>query len=184
MRETATEFAERLASGDRWIELVDGALVRLSPPDELHGNVVRNVAQRLAKQARAGHGWFPCYELGLIVAGDRQNVRCPALSLFPLKVGVELSTELVTDERPSLIVEVASSNDRREQMSERIRRYELWEVPAIWVFDPQSRHAHIFHQGQRPRMLKETEFLRHAPILPDLEFLVGDMFLDPAWAMR
>ena len=156
---TAADLQRAFEDGDRWLELVAGRLVRLSPPDEIHGNVVRNLSKALGKHFRKNPTLYPVFELGLVLSRDPDTVRCPAISCFSVGDGLAQSAQLVTDARPELIVEVASSNDRREAMSDRIRDYQHWGVPAIWVFDPVSQHAHVFHRDEAPRMLKETELL-------------------------
>src|SRR5688572_2271338 len=125
-RFTAAQYQQALEEGDRWIEIVAGRLVRLSPPDELHGNVVRNLSKALSGFFRKSPTLFPCFELGLIVARDPDTVRSPAISCFPIPEGLVQVERLVTDSRPQLIVEVASTNDRRDAMTERIRGYQDW----------------------------------------------------------
>jgi len=179
---TADDLQRAFEDGDRWLELVAGRLVRLSPPDEVHGNVVRNLAKALGRHLRNNPLFYPCFELGLILSHDPATVRCPAICCYPVSDGMAQAGKLVTDARPELIVEVASSNDRREAMSDRIRGYQDWGVPAIWVFDPVSQHAHVFHRGEIPRMLKAAETLHGKFELAGFEITVGDLFADPQWA--
>ncbi|MDP1796494.1 MAG: Uma2 family endonuclease [Planctomycetaceae bacterium] len=181
---TAKQFLELLEDGQRWMELVRGRLVRLSPPDEIHGNAVRNLSLALSKQLRREPGLFACYELGLITAFDPDTVRCPAISCFRVDGGLGELDRLTTERVPELVIEVASSNDRREAMSERIRGYIEWGVPAIWVFDPESQHAHVFLENEVPRMLKENERLIGTPTIPGFAITVGDVFADPKWAQK
>ena len=181
---TAAQYQQALEEGDRWLEVVAGRLVRLSPPDEAHGNVVRNLSKALSAFFRKSPTLFPCFELGLVVARDPDTIRCPAVSGFPIADGVAQAERLVTNVRPQLVVEVASTNDRRDAMSERLRGYQEWGVPAIWVFDPSSQHVHVFHAGQPPRMLKENEMLHGAFELAGFHVHVGAMFADPKWAQE
>jgi hypothetical protein len=53
---TVQQYEDRLLEGDRWIELVAGRLIRLDPPDELHGDVVRNLSLPLAKYLKSRFG--------------------------------------------------------------------------------------------------------------------------------
>jgi|UniRef100_A0A7C4LK59 Uma2 family endonuclease len=179
---TADDYQRALEEGDRWIEVVAGRLVRLSPPDELHGNVVRNLAKALGAFLRQHPVLYPCFELGLIVARQPDTIRCPAISCFSMADGLAQMGLLVTDRKPELIVEVASSNDRRESMAQRVREYQQWGVPAIWVFDPVSLHAHVFHRGALPQMLKAAETLHGCFELAGFHVSVGEQFADPKWA--
>jgi Uma2 family endonuclease len=181
MPETAEDYLRHLEDGDRWLELVAGRLVRLSPPDERHGNVVRNLSKALSAALRKESRLFPCFELALHVARDPDTVRCPAISCFPLSGGLDELDKLITDRTPELVIEVASSNDRREAMSERVEGYLEWGVPNVWIFDPASEHVHVFAAGQRPRMLKPTEFLSGGDVVPGFGRVVGELFADPAW---
>jgi Uma2 family endonuclease len=181
---TAADYLARLEEGDRWIELVRGRLVRLSPPDERHGNVVRNLAHALSHHLKTERAYYLCFELGLVLQTTPATVRAPAVTAYPVSIGLGELDKLVTETVPVLVVEVASSNDRREGMSERIAGYQRWGVSHVWVFDPQSKHAHVFSPDEPPRMLKETETLTSRTLLPGFSVLVGDLFLDPEWARR
>jgi Uma2 family endonuclease len=181
---TAEQFQAALEEGDRWLEVVAGRLIRHSPPDETHGNVVRNLSKALGRFLRKAPTLYPCFELGLILARNPDTVRCPAISCFLPADGLVQMDRLLTDTRPELVVEVASSNDRRDAMSERLRGYHDWGVPAIWVFDPSSLHVHVFHRGSDPRMLKETEMLHGQFELAGFHVDVGAMFADPAWLSK
>lgn len=178
------EFIQRLEEGDRWIEMVNGRLIRLSPPDERHGNVVRNLSQALSRYFRESKKYFAAYELALLVSPATNTIRTPAISCFLTAEGLEPLDELLCERVPQLVVEIASSNDRRESMTERIRGYQVWGVNHIWVFDPQSLHVHVFSPQETPRMLKEMESLTSRTLFPGFEILVGDVFADPEWARR
>lgn len=175
------EYLHRLEEGDRWIEMVQGRLIRLAPPDEQHGNVVRNLSQALSRHLRKQPTHYLCFELALLVSPANNTIRAPAMSAFPTSSGLVELDNLLTETVPELVIEVASSNDRRDSMSERIRGYQTWGVPHIWVFDPESQHAHLFSAQESPRMLKETESLTSRTLLPGFEVLIGDLFRDPAW---
>lgn len=178
------DFLALLQEGDRWMEVVNGRLIRLSPPDEAHGNLVRNLSKALANALRAQRQLFPCFELGLILSRHPLVIRSPAICLFRTADGLEPLDELVTDRMPELIIEVASSNDRRDAMSDRLHGYQSRGIPHVWVFDPESLHAHVFSPRETPRTLKENETLSLPELFPQMNLLVGDLFLDPSWARR
>lgn len=178
---TVEQYEERLAEGDRWIEVVAGRLVRLDPPDEIHGDVVRNLSRPLGTSLKSTADITACFELPVILAVDPATIRCPAVSCFRSQNRFSETDKLVTDTVPLLVVEVASTNDRREGMSERVNGYLDRGVQGIWVIDPVTRHVHVFHPPQQGAMLKETQQLRGSPILPDFEILVSDLFKQPQW---
>lgn len=178
---TAEQFLTRLEEGERWIELSAGELIRHEPPDDAHGNVVRNVGRTLAQQVRRSRNLAPCFDLGLIVARNPDTVWCPAISGFPLPAGFAEADKLITEMVPRLVVEIASTNDRRRNVSERIDYYRHWGVGVCWVFDPVSREVHAFGAGASARKYRDHETLREASLLPGFELRVADAFADPKW---
>ena len=116
-----------------------------------------------------------------IQADNPDTVRCPAISYF---VDGERFAELdktVTDTRPALVVEIASSSDRRRGLDQRLQSYFDWGVPLIWVIDTHSRQVHLFETGKRPRLLADYQTLFGSAALPGFTMLVGNLFADPKW---
>ena len=176
------QFEERLAEGDRWIELIDGHLIRLNPPDEIHGDVVRNLSHPLAKVAKSLPDLCVCFELPIVISRKPAIIRCPAISCFQSAHRFEETEKLLTDSRPGLVIEVASTSDRREGMSDRVSSYLDAGIVGVWVIDPVTRHVHQFVSGRGGTMLKENELLNGAPILPGLQLPVASLFQQPKWA--
>ncbi len=181
-RLTVAQFEERLADGDRWIELVAGQLIRLDSPDESHGDVVRNLSRPLAKMVKTLPDLSICFELPVVISRETATVRCPAVSCFQSTDRFAETEKLLTDSRPALVIEVASTNDRREGMSERVSCYLDAGVIGVWVIDPVTRHVHQFVAGRGGTMLREKDVLNGAPLLPGLELAVTDLFRQPKWA--
>lgn len=181
---TLEEFVGRLEEGDRWIEVQRGQLVRLEPPTELHGNVVRNVARLLARHIQQKK--LPAYavfELGLVVDRSPLTISCPAISCYVGDGSFRESERLVSDVCPTLVVEVASTNERREAAAERVQQYFNWGARSVWLFDTLTRHAHVFRESRfQGRMLKEDQQLEDERVFPELRFAVAEVFADPAWA--
>ncbi len=183
---TLEEFEERLRDGDRWVELIDGRFSRLDPPDDMHGDIVRNLSLALAAYLKRSTDTTATFELPLIVRHNPATVRCPAVSCFRTEPGGRFAEtdRVLTGTRPVLTIEIASNNDRREAMSERIRNYLDWGVAAVWVIDPVSRHVHQFHGQIAGQQLKEPQVLLGHPVLPGFAIPVSDLFRQPGWATQ
>ena len=180
---TLNEFEERLLEGDRWVELVDGRLLRLNPPDDAHGDVVRNLARTLAAYLKKSPDIYACFELPLIVQSTGPTVRCPAVSCFRFQPGHRFAEtdKVLTESRPELTIEIASTNERREAMTERVRAYLEWGVAAVWVIDPVARQVHLFHGASTPKVLKELHVLQGEPVLAGFSVPISDLFRQPKW---
>lgn len=179
---TISDFETCLLEGARWLELVAGRLIRLEQPTEAHGNVVRNLAHLLGGHLAQTADWYPCFEQPLVINADRLVVRTPAVSCFRSVPRFGELDQLVSTNCPSLVIEVASTNDRREGMSARVADYLDWGVAGVWVIDTQSRHIHQYHAGLASRMLREVDQLAGSPLLEGFEIEVAALFREPGWA--
>lgn len=180
---TFEQFEQRLNGGDRWIEVNRGRFMRLQPPDDAHGDVVRNLSWALASHFKKSPDAYACFELPLVLDREPPTVRCPAVSCFQTETAGRFAEmdKAFSETRPLLVIEVASTNDRREAMSDRIRSYLDWGVREVWVIDPVTRHVHRIDDQQPGRMLKETEILLGQPLLSGFSMLVSNLFQPPPW---
>ena len=181
---TGEQFVERkldLPEGGRWHELVAGKVVQLQPPDVAHGTTLLNFSKALADYLQRQPDGYACFELGLIVGRDPDTVRCPAVSFFVEGDKFAESDKTVTDSRPALVVEIASTNDRRRTMRQRVDEYLAWGVQLVWVADPNEKQFHIFQPGRPGKKLGEDQSLLGQPVINGFEIRVGDLFLEPEW---
>jgi Uma2 family endonuclease len=180
----AEEFAEQrfdFPEGGRWTELVAGEVTILNPPDDAHGNIVRNLSTLLAAHVQAGHPGYACFELGLHVSRHPDTVRCPAACYFLAGERFAEADKVVTDVRPALVIEIASTNDRRRDMRERVLAYLEWRVPLVWVVDPHARTVQTFEPGRPGRTFARQQEVTGGSVLPDFSFPAERLFSEPDW---
>ena len=147
---TAEEFAEQrydLPDGGRWSELVSGEPVILGQPSDAHGNIVRNLSSALAEWIDKTRIGYACFELGLIVQRAPDTVYCPAISYFVIGNRWAEMDNVVTETRPAVVVEVASTTDRRRSMRGRVELYRAAGVAVVIVIDPQEKQIAV-HSGK------------------------------------
>ena len=184
---SAAEFAEKkydLPEGGRWTELVAGEVVQYQPPDEKHGTVVLNLSKSLARYfqgAEAENAGEAAFELGLHVARDPDTVRTPPVCCFRGESRFAVLDEVVTDRPPAVVAEIASTNDRRRNMAQRVEEYLRWGVPLVWVIDPHQEQVHVLQQGQPQKQLGARDSLIGFPVLPGFSIRVTDLFAEPKW---
>ena len=181
---TVEQFEEKMMEGERWIEVDRGRFIQLNPPDEVHGDVVRNLSRALATFLQRSENTYACFELPLILQANPATIRCPAISCFRFEGTGRFAEmdKLMTDHRPSLIIEVASSNERRDAASARLQSYLDWGVPDIWVIDPTTRHVHQFHGEPNGQMIKEPQVLLGQFALRGVAMPISDLFRQRKWA--
>ncbi|HUE15767.1 MAG TPA: Uma2 family endonuclease [Planctomycetaceae bacterium] len=181
---TAEEFAAREADDDfelRWSELAGGRIVSLEPPAPEHGTVVLNFAKAIAKylQHAQDEKGYAGFETGLVVARNPDTVRRPPVSFF---VGGQLFAELeqrLTETRPALVVEIASTNDRRRAMRERVESYLQWGVRTVWVADPAEKNVHVIQSGKPPRLFAGSQSVPGSPVFANFRVGVTELFTMP-----
>ncbi len=181
---TAAEYAERkldLPEGGRWTELVAGRIITLQPPDDQHGNVVRNIMLAFSKFAHKTQQGYACFEIGLITHRQPDTVRCPPASYFLEGAPFAEIDNLMATTKPAVVVEIASTNDRRRQMEQCVTEYLDAAIPLVWVIDPHDKQVHVFQKNRTAKRFSEHQILYGSSILDGFEFPVGDLFALPPW---
>ena len=181
---TAAEFAERrpdLPDSGRWTELVAGETRVLHPPDPKHGNVVLNLSKSVAAALTPASPSYAAFDLGVPTRRDPDTVRFPAMSVYTTGSRFAAVDLVVAEERPVLVVEVASTNDRRRTVAERVYEYHGLGVDTVWVADTHGEAVTVLPRDGNPVTVSGTERLRDVFLLPGFEVVVADLFADPAW---
>jgi len=83
---------------------------------------------------------------------------------------------------PDLVVEVISPNDNLIELDEKVDRYLLDGVAAVWVIDPQRKKVFIHVLTSRDPLTKQTttlkpgEMLNGGEMIPGFEMAVATIF--------
>lgn len=184
---TAEQFAERrheLPEGGRWTELVEGRLLRLEPPDDIHGNVVLNLSRALAgyfQERTDDTPGYACFELGLLVSRSPDTVRFPAACCYLEGEQFAEADKIYSDVSPAVVIEIASTNERRRNMQQRIEAWHAACVEEVWVIDTIEKIVYTFPRRGVAGEYSEEETVRGEPLLPGLELPVAGLFAPPEW---
>lgn len=201
---TAEDFAATrfdLPEGGRWSELIAGEVVRREPPDDTHGTVVLNLSKAVADCLHAAASTsgshrdatseltavtesmqpaYACFDHPLVVRRQPDTVLSPPMCLLGGAWFQELD-EVVTTTVPQLVAEIASTNDRRREMGQRVKLYRDLGVSAVWVIDPQESTVHIYPADEPSYELVAEETLDGGNLLPGFLYPVADLFREPQW---
>src|SRR6185369_10821976 len=124
-----------------------------------HGTAVLNLTKALSEFVQRGGTGYAFFELGLILARQPDTVRFPAVSFYVEGPRFAEADKEVTDVRPALVVEIASTNDRRRGMHDRVTTWLDWGVPLVWLIDPHSKEVHTFEQKRLSQKLAGDDVL-------------------------
>ena len=194
---TAEQFADKkydLPESGRWHELVGGKVVNLHPPDAAHGTALINFSKVLAQHLQQRSGAYACFELGLIIARNPDTVRCPPLSLITQGKLFAESDKAVTDIKPAMVFEIASTVDRRRNMERRICEYLDWGVELVWVADTVRKLMHTNERNRPQQTFTESQEIEgdaffeestdHSQLLTGFKLGVADVFVEPDFWKR
>ncbi len=184
---TAGEFVETrhtMPEGGRWHELHSGRPQRLEAPDDEHGTVVLNLSRALArwfKVQTCNHDGYAAHDVGLQVETGPDTVLMPAISYFNEGDQFGQSDLMIASLVPPLVVDIASSNDRRQLMRERTLMFLNHGVECVWIPDPSKREIQVLQRGCHTVALGERQSLSGENLLPGFELSVPDLFVQPDW---
>jgi Uma2 family endonuclease len=185
---TSDEFLDQrfeLPEAGQWAELEAGEIVLLQPPDLDHGTTVLNLSKAFSQWAHrasaAASTAYPCFDLGLRLRRNPDTVRFPAICVFDEGPRFSEADKVMTDNAPSLVVELLSSAERRAALATRVDDYFRCGVRVVWGIDPQGRTVSLLHTSRGPAYLAETDVLESPDILAGFSISVAELFAEPAW---
>jgi len=184
---TAGEFAEarhEMPEGGRWHELHAGRPQLMEAPNDEHGTVVLNLSRALAEWFKTRNPdtcGYAVHDVGLLVGIAPDTVLMPALSYFDEGERFGQSDLVIANLVPPLVVDIASSNDRRQLMRERTLMYLNHGVECAWLPDPSKREVQVLERGSHTLALGERQSLTNENLLPGFELSVRDLFAQPSW---
>ncbi|MEI7700180.1 MAG: Uma2 family endonuclease [Planctomycetia bacterium] len=187
MRLTAEEFESQrfdLPEAGRWHELHEGQPVLLSAPEAIHGTIVLNLSRLLAQwfaAQPARQRGYACFGLGITAERSPDTVYMPAISVFLNGVPFSQTDRTIASEVPCVIIDIASSNDRRTDMRRRTTSYLQHGVSMIWVPDPFKKEIQVIRRNQHTLALGAWQNLEGGTVLPGFTVAVADVFAEPKW---
>jgi Uma2 family endonuclease len=181
---TVVQFIEQrfeLPDSGQWSELVRGLVELLQPPDEHHGNAVLNLSKALAAYMPATAAGYACFDLGVQLAFHPDTVRFPAACYFSMGPRFAEADKPWTTTLPAIVIELASTNDRRQRMPQRLQEYLDAGVGAVWILDPRTLTVCVHRRGAAPREWYADEVFDGGPELPGFQLTVRELFAPPGW---
>lgn len=181
---TAEQFLEarlELPEAGRWTELNQGKMISLDPPDIEHGTIVLNLSKVLSLYLHQVDEGYACFDLGLLVKQNPDTVLFPPACIFNSGDRFEETDKAISERKPTAIVEIASTNQRRQLMSEHVSDYVNWGVDLIWVIDPPTQEVLEYLPGSGSQVIDVNGKITGGTVLPEFSMRVKDLFVEPVW---
>ena len=173
---TAEEFA-RIPDDDQHYELVEGRVVRMSPPGFRHGLLATRIAALLAQHVDAHRLGAVATPAGFWIATDPDTVREPDVAFVRAE---RMPSTGIPDGfwpgPPDLAVEIRSPGDRPAMIGAKVRDYLERGVLIVWVVDPKKKTVTVHRGESAPVTLGMDDELDAGEIVPGFTCAVRRFF--------
>jgi Uma2 family endonuclease len=174
---TIAEF-ERMpdpADGSK-LELVRGEVVVMPPPKGKHGICCSEIAWVLKNFVKPKKlGWVTTNDTGVVLERGPDTVRGPDVAFWSIARQPEMPDGYFQIP-PDIAVEVLSPDDRRKDVRAKIKEYLFYNVPLVWLVDPETRTVTVYRGSMRGTELDESDSLDGGDVLPGFSCKVSDLF--------
>lgn len=181
---TAEQFIENrfdLPEAGQWAELESGRVTILQPPDLDHGNTILNLSKIFAGFIQKTGLGYACFDLGMLMETAPDTVRFPAACYFLTGNRFEETDKAYTAKVPELVIELASTADRRAIITNRVEDYLAWGVSSVWAIDPQLREVAVVTRNAPAVTFSQDDALEQQSLLPELKCPIEKLFAEPGW---
>ncbi len=174
---TADELLTMHSEGKRG-ELIRGVFCPTMPTFEEHGAIVAKLVMLLGTVVLPNKlGRLMASDSGVQLEWDPDTVREPDIAFIteerrPQGTVVRRYTEIP----PDLVIEVASSSDSTNAVTDKARMWVGAGVRLVWVIWPETRMIDVHRPGEQTTTLRETDTLTGSDVLPQFTCLVKDIF--------
>ncbi|MBI1748795.1 MAG: Uma2 family endonuclease [Acidobacteria bacterium] len=158
-------------------ELVRGELIRMSPTGGQHGIVTINISLPLASYVKSHNLGKVCgAETGFKITQNPDTVRAPDVSFIARDRIPEEIPDNYWPFAPDLAVEVVSSNDRYDEIQQKVKEYLDAGARMVWVADPKTRIIMVYRSLKEVLVLTEKDNLSGEDVIPGFTCSVADLF--------
>ena len=156
-------------------ELIDGELVLMPSPREIHQRLLKKLTWWFMQVEEAGLGWM--YSAPFDVFLSETSIFQPDL-LFVSRERAHIITEDNVQGSPDLVIEILSPSDPRRDTVRKRAIYERHRVGEFWLVDPYTRNITVLtlgnHGYETAGIYGEGDTLT-SPTLPGFALNVSDL---------
>lgn len=159
-------------------ELIDGEVVRMSPPGFDHGAICAAIGHELHRFAKSHNSGTVVSEAGFVLRRDPDMVRGPDVAFVCAeRVKKQGRTRKFWQGPPDLAVEVLSPDDRVSEILRKVGDYLEAGTRLVWVVDPDAQSVTVYRSLQSIRIFRADEELSGEDVLPGFRLKVSEIFV-------
>jgi Uma2 family endonuclease len=174
---TAEEFA-RIPNDDWHYELVEGRVIRVSPPGSRHAVLITHIATLLGQHATTNHLGAVMSVGGFKIAANPDTVREPDIAFVDqARIPATGVPDGYWPGPPDLAVEIKSPGDRPSEIRAKVSDYLARGVRLVWVVDPKALTVTAHRPESPPVVHGPDDALAAGDVLPGFSSLVRRLFV-------
>lgn len=173
---TVEELA-RMPDTGKFVELVKGSIIKMSPTGRMHGRIVSKIDRYLGmfvEQHRLGETYGA--ETGFILRRDPDTLRAPDVAFVGTERLAQQHAEGFLEGAPDLAVEVISPSETRRAVEEKVLDYLHAGTQLIWLVQPETQTVTIYRSLDNIRILTAADTLDGGDLLPGFTLPVAELF--------
>lgn len=165
---------------ERW--LINGELREkpMTKRNRFHSRLMVRIAHLLEtwlEQQTQPRGEVLGGEAGVILSrGPDNTVGIDVVYISPGVIAKQTDETTMIEGVPTLVVEILSPNDVKQEIDEKVDAYLKVGVPLIWIVDPHDRTILVHRPDARPQLFNDTQELAAEPHLPGFRVAVSQIF--------
>jgi Uma2 family endonuclease len=175
-RVSVEEFT-RIPDDEHRYELVEGRVIRMSPPGSRHAVLTTRLAVLLFQHVEPRSLGAVMTSGGFWLAADPDTVREPDVAFVRQEripdAGVPQS---FWPGAPDLAVEIVSPGDRSAEINAKVRDYLAHGVRLVWIVDPGRKAVTAHRPGSRPVVFRADDVLDAGDVIPGFRCSVRQIF--------
>ena len=145
-------------------DYIEGELHERTMPSSQHSNAQAEIVF-FVRQTQEQTGLHANPEIHMRIEPGRYRVADMALFYGPAERGYP-------SRPPIAVIEISSPNDSHSDLMARMRDYERWGVPYIWLADPDERTLHRYRGGSL-QAVDAIEIPEHRFLMPAARIFGG-----------
>ncbi len=173
-RNLRVEDLELIGAPEKFVELIEGELIQMTPAGHKHNQFAYNVVKMFDRFSAGIEGLAYGFDNdGFLIQRNPDTLLSPDASLFRARPD---SGTTWLEFAPEIAVEVLSPSNNATEMVLKRERYFTAGSEQFWLIDPETREIEIYHKDGRLIRGKGDAVIAGEGIAEGLEINLAEIF--------